>query len=597
MKKKYLITSALPYINGIKHLGNLVGSMLPADVYARFQRAKGNDVLFICGTDEHGSPAEISAKKAGMPVADFCAHLYEVQKKIYEAFELSFDHFGRTSRPQNHELTQHFAKKLEENGLIEERAIKQFYSVDDGRFLSDRFIEGTCPYCGYTKARGDQCESCTKVLDPTDLKNPRSAISGSENLELRESNHLFLLQSKVAGEVKEWLSKKKNWPHGVIAIGNKWIDEGIQDRCITRDLEWGVPVPKKGFEGKVFYVWFDAPIGYIAATKEWSDIDPAHRDWKSWWLNSEDSVYHVQFMAKDNVPFHTVSFPSTLLGSKEPWKTADYIKGFNWLTYYGGKFSTSQGRGIFTDEALKLYPSDYWRYYLMSQAPESADSDFSWEGLATAVNKDMADLLGNQYQRVSKLVDTYFESKVPTAGPRTETETKLVERLSGAFKEYEESLDSMQFRKATQSLRELWKIGNEYLEQSAPWKEAKVNKEKAGATLNVAVNLLRFYSIVSAPMIPAISGKISAGLGLSPEEAKWPTDIAKELEAINDHRQVRPTGILVNKIKPEDVVAFRSKYGDENIESTSKGKEFNLSAEAVQKMVQKKTLSDEGLSL
>ena len=281
---KYLITSALPYINGIKHLGNLVGSMLPADVYARFLRQKGEEVLYICATDEHGTPAELAALEKNQDVETFCTEQHEVQKDIYSRFHLSFDHFGRSSSAQNTELTQHFCKKLMENGFVEERTIKQVYSVDDGRFLPDRYIVGTCPLCGYEAARGDQCENCTRVLDPTDLINPRSAVSGSSNLEIKDSKHLFLklpaLESRLSAFIDE---HEAEWPLVVTSIARKWLKEGLRERCITRDLKWGIPVPVEGFEGKVFYVWFDAPIEYIGSTAEWAEKDPENRDWKSWW--------------------------------------------------------------------------------------------------------------------------------------------------------------------------------------------------------------------------------------------------------------------------------------------------------------------------
>ncbi|MGW8882552.1 class I tRNA ligase family protein, partial [Streptomyces mirabilis] len=294
----------------------------------------------------------------------------------------AFDYFGRSSSQQNVEITQHFARKLNENGFIEERAIRQVYSPVDGRFLPDRYVEGTCPHCGYDKARGDQCENCTRVLDPTDLINPRSAISGSTDLEVRETKHLFLLQSKLQHEVEEWIATvSAEWPHLSTSIARKWLTEGLNDRAITRDLDWGVPVPADTWpelaaEGKVFYVWFDAPIEYIGATKEWADAvgDGESRDWKSWWYEADDTVRYTQFMAKDNVPFHTVMFPATELGVREPWKKVDVVKGFNWLTFYGGKFSTSQKRGVFTDAALEILPGDYWRYFLIANAPESDDS-------------------------------------------------------------------------------------------------------------------------------------------------------------------------------------------------------------------------------
>ena len=320
--RRILITSALPYINGIKHLGNLAGSMLPADVYARFQRLRGHEVTYICATDEHGTPAELAAQAMQMSVQEYCDEQYEIQRAAGEGFNLSFDWFGRSSRPDNHALTQQFAHDLEAEGLIEERVSKQVYSIDDGRFLPDRYVEGTCPHCDYEKARGDQCDNCGRLLDPTDLKNPYSAVSGGTNIEIRDTRHLFLLQSKLQDAIRTWIGEKgDNWPQLARSIALKWIDEGLRDRAITRDLSWGVPVTnpdgsvRDGFEEKVFYVWFDAPIEYIAATKEWAEA--TDNDWEVLWRRDKgaDDTEYVQFMGKDNVAFHTVSFPSTLLGS------------------------------------------------------------------------------------------------------------------------------------------------------------------------------------------------------------------------------------------------------------------------------------------
>jgi methionyl-tRNA synthetase len=386
---RILITSAIPYINGIKHLGNLVGSQLPADLFARFNRAIGNEVMFICATDEHGTPAELAAAKAGKPVAEYCAEMHGVQAEIAKGFRLSFDHFGRSSSQRNHKLTQHFAGKLAENGLIREVAEKMIYSIDDGRFLPDRYIEGTCPNCGFESARGDQCDNCTKQLDPTDLINPRSTISGSTNLEERETKHLYLMQRALKDKLEAWIDSKTDWPILTTSIAKKWLNDGdgLQDRGITRDLHWGIPVmrgdqPWPGMEGKVFYVWFDAPIEYIACTAEWADangLDDAA--WQRWWRIDKGAadVTYYQFMGKDNVPFHTLSFPATILGSGEPWKLVDYLKSFNYLNYDGGQFSTSRGRGVFMDQALSILPSDYWRWWLLSHAPESSDAEFTWE--------------------------------------------------------------------------------------------------------------------------------------------------------------------------------------------------------------------------
>ncbi|TMK53258.1 MAG: methionine--tRNA ligase [Actinobacteria bacterium] len=454
--KRYLITSALPYINGMKHLGNLVGSMLPADVYARYLRQRGHDVLYICATDEHGTPAELAAQEAGLSVEDFCAAQHQLQASIYAGFGLSFDYFGRSSSSQNRELTQHFGNRLADQGLIEERVVKQLYSRAEGRFLPDRYVVGTCPHCGYEAARGDQCENCTRLLDPTELIDPRSAVSGSRDLEVRDSNHLFFLQSRLAPRLREWIETRDGWPRLTTSIALKWLDEGLDDRGITRDLTWGVPVDRQGFENKVYYVWFDAPIEYIGATKEWAEAVPSGRDWKSWWYDATD-VEYVQFMAKDNVPFHTIMFPAMIMGTDEPWKLADYIKGFNWLNYYGGKFSTSRRYGIFMDAALELLPADYWRYYLIANAPESDDTSFTWELFASQVNKDLADTLGNFVNRVLTFSNKRFGPEVPAGGTPGQPETDLSEQLVTLLAEYEENLEGKQFRKITDEDVTTWR--------------------------------------------------------------------------------------------------------------------------------------------
>ncbi|MEU4298887.1 methionine--tRNA ligase [Kitasatospora aureofaciens] len=566
---RHLITSALPYINGIKHLGNMVGSMLPADVYSRYLRQTGHEVLFICATDEHGTPAELAAQEAGLPVAEFCAQAHEAQKAVYDGFGLSFDHFGRSSSPQNREITQEIARELQRNGFIEERSIRQVYSNTDGRFLPDRYIVGTCPHCGYDKARGDQCENCTRVLDPTDLLEPRSAISGSADLEVRQTRHLFLLQSKLTGEVERWIADHgDDWPVLASSIARKWLTEGLQDRSITRDLKWGVPVPadvwpELAAEGKVFYVWFDAPIEYIGATKEWADAAPAERrDWKSWWYEADESVRYTQFMAKDNVPFHTVMFPATILGSRRPWKKVDYVKAFNWLTYYGGKFSTSQKRGIFTDVALELLPADYWRYFLMAHAPESDDSSFTWDLFASVVNKDLADTLGNFVNRVLSFSRKRFGDDVPAGAAAGEAEARLGEQIAGLLAEYEAQLDALNFRKAAQALRALWSAGNAYLDEKAPWQQVKTDPEAAALTLRTAMNLIRLYAVVSEPFIPTAAAAMRGAFALPSDGRTWITgEEARALDLVPAGTPFTVPPVLFAKITDEDLAAWTARFG------------------------------------
>lgn len=557
---RYLVTSALPYINGIKHLGNLVGSMLPADVYARFLRQEGETVLFVCATDEHGTPAELAALEAGLDVETYCQKQHALQADIYQKLGLSFDYFGRTSSIHNYELTQHFYRSLDNNGFIEEREISLMYSLDDQRFLPDRYIIGTCPHCGYQSARGDQCENCTSVLDPTELIEPRSAVSGSTNLEVRKTKHLFLKLSLLSDEVKTWVSEHQNWPNLTKSIAMKWLNEGLQNRCITRDLSWGVPVPRPGFEGKVFYVWFDAPIGYIAATKGWGEENPAERDWETWWHDTENTQY-VQFMAKDNLPFHTIMWPATILGTREQWKMADQIKGFNWLNYYGGKFSTSAKRGVFLDQAIEILPADYWRYSLMSMAPESSDSAFTWELLQVKVNKELADTLGNFVNRILKFAASRFGSTIPEGGLPGEREQQLqvtCEKLVGTLCDY---LKNMEFRKAADTLYSLWSVGNQYIDERAPWSLIKENREEGALVIRTCINLIRLYAIASAPLIPFTSQTLFDTLHLLESDRTSKLSEGVKLDALKPGHPFDVPPPLFRKLEDKEIEQLRLRFG------------------------------------
>ncbi|WP_341212189.1 methionine--tRNA ligase [uncultured Limimaricola sp.] len=563
---RHLITSAIPYINGIKHLGNLVGSQLPADLFARYQRGRGHEVLFLCATDEHGTPAELAAAKAGKPVAEYCAEMHETQAEIARGFRLSFDHFGRSSSAQNHKLTQHFAARLDEAGLIEERVETQIYSKADGRYLPDRYIEGTCPNCGFESARGDQCDNCTKQLDPVDLINPRSVISGSTDLEPRETKHLYLKQSGMRGQLQEWIDSKHDWPILTTSIAKKWLNDGdgLQDRGITRDLDWGIPVKKGeadwlGMEGKVFYVWFDAPIEYIACAQEWVDAGKGD-DWERWWRTDRgaDDVRYTQFMGKDNVPFHTLSFPATILGSGEPWKLVDYIKSFNYLNYDGGQFSTSRGRGVFMDQALEVLPSDYWRWWLLSHAPESSDSEFTWENFQQSVNKDLADVLGNFVSRVTKFCRSKFGEEVPAGATYGEREDKLIADLERRVRAYEGHMDAMEVRKSAGELRAIWVAGNEYLQDAAPWASFKTDPEAAAMQIRLALNLIRLYAVLSSPFIPDASAQLLEAM--KTEDDAWPGDVAQALSTLPAGHGFAVPEVTFRKITDEEREDWQARF-------------------------------------
>jgi methionyl-tRNA synthetase len=541
---KYLITSALPYINGVKHLGNLAGSLLPADIHARFRRQTGDDVLFLCGTDEHGTPAELAARAEGLPVAEYCARQHAVQADIYRRFGLSFDHFSRTSGEANRILTQEIFRRLDAAGWIEARTLRQAYSPTDGRFLPDRYIVGICPHCNSPTARGDQCESCTRLLDPEDLIAPRSAISGASDIEFRETRHLFHRLSCLEPKLRAWIESRSEWSELVRSIALKWLDEGLRDRCITRDLDWGVPVPKPGFEDKVFYVWFDAPIGYIAASVEWAEAAPGRR-WREWWEGGED-VRYLQFLAKDNVPFHAISFPATIIGSGLPLKLADVIKGFNWLTCEGGKFSTSQGRGLFTDAALDKLPADYWRWWLAANSPEGADVDFTVDRFVAGVNKDLADTFGNLVNRCLAFVAARFNSVVPAGGETGPAEHAALQALDRHLRDLRRHHEALSFRKAAEEVRAIWRLGNAYLAEVAPWSAIKHDRARAAVIVRTSVHLVRAGALAAWPFTPTAAEVVLGCL-----DEKWNGDAA--ILAIEPGRRLCVPPLLFRKITAADL--------------------------------------------
>ena len=568
---RILITSALPYINGVKHMGNLAGSMLPADVYARAMRLLGHEVLYICATDEHGTPAELAAQDADMDVSDYCDTMHEAQKKAGAHFKLSYDYFGRSSAPSNHALTQHFANVLEEKDLIEERTSQQVYSHADGRFLPDRYVEGTCPNCGFEKARGDQCDNCGKLLDPVDLIDPYSSVSGSKDVEIRDTNHLYLKQSELADRLRTWVNAATGWPVLASSIALKWLDEGLQDRSITRDLKWGIDVtnkdgnPRDGFENKVFYVWFDAPIAYIAATQDWATETGG--DWESWWRTDKgaDDVTYVQFMGKDNVAFHTLSFPTTLIGSGEPWKLVDQLKAFNWVTWYGGKFSTSDKRGVFMDQAIEIAPSDCWRWHLMANAPESSDAAFTWEEFQTSVNSDLANVLGNFVNRITKYTVSKFDGRVPDGGQAGEPELWIVKELQSRIPALIRYYESREFRKAMAETRAIWAAGNEYLTQAAPWTHYKTDVDQAAIGVRTGLNLAALFGIIAQPIIPDTAKTILDALNIPAGNRTWnfgdAEDIAKLINALPPGQEISSPDVLFTKIENDDVENWSKQFG------------------------------------
>lgn len=546
MSKKVLITSALPYVNNILHIGHLIGCLLPSDVYARFCRARGDDVLFVCGADEHGTASEIGAIKESMPVEKYVDKYRAMHEQSVKDFNISFDFYGRTHTELQIKLVQSLFTRLDGQGLIEERTMVQPYSIDDKMFLADRFVKGTCPKCGTDGANGDQCEKCGALLEPSELINPYSSVSGSHNIEFRETKHLYFRASAMAGKLREWIDSRKGWPKTALAIAHKWLSEGLRDTPITRDLKWGVPVNKPGYEDKVFYVWFDAPWGYVSISQA------ANPKWADWWKNPD--CYYAQFMAKDNVAFHAVFFPEQQLAMNDNWKTVDMLKGFNYLNFEGAKISKSSGNGIFLNQALDDAPADCWRYALMASAPETDDTDFTIQRFADIVNKDLNGMLGNFVSRVCKMTEKNFGANVPKKSA-IDNEQLTIE-LSGKLSDLTAALDACESRRAVESLRAIWAIGNEFITKTAPWDLMKTDAIAAAGVLNECMNLIDFYARVSAPFIPATAEKIRSIFG-SRHDLSWP---AKYERRIADEESFTVPENLFERIDSDKIIAMTEKY-------------------------------------
>jgi methionyl-tRNA synthetase len=537
--RRVLVTSALPYINGIKHLGNLVGSLLPADIYARFLRQKGVQVIFICGTDEHGAPAEIAADAERVPVDAYCERMFRRQQITYEQFSLSFDYFGRSSAPENHQLTRDIFLRLYQNGHISEADVVQLYDRESDRFLPDRFVEGICPHCGFDGARGDQCDNCTKLLDAVDLIDPRSGVSGSRNLERRATRQLFLRLPAFAEPLGAWIrARRDRWSTTSVSIAEGWLREGLHDRCISRDLRWGIPVPLAGFEDKVFYVWFDAPNAYIAITQAWAASHGRPDAWADYWKDPRTEV--VQFMAKDNVPFHTIIWPSMLMGADAGYVLPDRIKGFEYLNFEGGKFSTSQRRGVFLDDAIALFPADYWRFYLMSIVPERSDSDFRWTGFQQSVGT-LADTFGNFVHRTLTFLTRYYDAVVPRLPATRETDARLWAAIAASVEEADRALESLNFTAWVRALREVWSEGNRYLDAESPWATRKTSPADAEAALYHGVHLCRAMAVLSSPLVPSLAQRVFDQLQLAEDPARLSWTDALRVPAFEEGHRIAPS--------------------------------------------------------
>jgi methionyl-tRNA synthetase len=511
---KILITSAIPYVNNIPHMGNIIGCGLSADVFARYHRSQGNNVLFIFGTDEHGTATEIKALEEGVTPRQLCDKYYAIHKEIYEWFDISSDVFGRTSAENHVGITQDIFKDLHEQGYVLQQEVEQTFCEKDQKFLADRFVEGECPHCHFTNARGDQCDQCGKLLDPLELINPRCKVCGTPPVQ-KKSTHLFLDLPKLQPLLEPWMkeqAEKGRWTTNAVTTTQAWLDRGLEPRAITRDLSWGVPVPLKGFEGKVFYVWFDAPIGYISITGQ------AGKDWREWWQDPEGTRLY-QFMAKDNIPFHTILFPATLMGTGKQWTLLHHINSVEYLQHEDGKFSKSRKTGLFGDDAMKTgIPADVFRYYLLINRPETADTVFSWKDLQEKLNKELLANLGNLVNRTLTFIKNLQDGKVHEA---------VLDEVSANFWEYinEEEIqvtDELEQAREKEALRRIMIIsqrGNQYFQEQMPWKTRTEDPESCRRAMFVLANLIKDLAILIEPFMPATSKRIFDQLGL--QQRTW----------------------------------------------------------------------------
>ncbi len=542
--KRVLVTSALPYANGPLHLGHIAGAYLPADIYVRYQRLKGRDVLFICGSDEHGVPITVTADKEGVTPQEVVDRYHDINKTSFEKLGIAFDNYSRTSLPIHHKTAQEFFTELNNQGDLIVKDSEQFYSEKSKRFLPDRYVEGTCPHCGYDRARGDQCDKCGKWLEPKELINPRSKIDGSKPI-LKETQHWYFPMGRFAEEWKRWF-ESKTWKENVKNYCQGWYTEGLGDRPITRDLHWGVPVPLKESAGKVLYVWFDAPIGYISSTKEWAEKIGDPERWKIYWKHPDTKLVH--FIGKDNIVFHAILFPMMLMRIGG-YVLPDAIPANEYLTIGGKKISTSLNFAIWVNDYLEIFPPDPLRYTIASNAPETKDTDFSWNLFQSRNNDELADILGNFINRTLIFIHRYYHGKVPVRGNMDQEDRNMLALIKSSPEKIGDLLERFEIRNAIKGFMDLCRSANKYFNDAAPWKTRTTNPEKCRTTLNVCIQVVQALSVVMEPFLPFSAEKIRAMLNKN-DKLEWDqigsTDMA-------DGFQLGKTEILFLKI-PDDII-------------------------------------------
>ncbi|KAF8394062.1 hypothetical protein HHK36_020264 [Tetracentron sinense] len=599
-QRNILITSALPYVNNVPHLGNIIGCVLSADVFARYCRLRGYNAIYICGTDEYGTATETKALEENCTPKQICDKYHAIHKEVYNWFNISFDEFGRTSSPQQTEICQAIFKKLMENNWLSENTMQQLYCDTCKRFLADRLVEGTCPTqgCNYESARGDQCEKCGKLLNPTELKDPKCKVCKTTP-RIRDTDHLFLELPLLKHKLEEYINNMSvagSWSQNAIQATHAWLKEGLKARCITRDLKWGVPVPHEKFKDKVFYVWFDAPIGYVSIT---SCHTP---DWEKWWKNPEN-VELYQFMGKDNVPFHTVMFPSTLLGTGENWTLMKTISVTEYLNYETGKFSKSKGVGVFGNDAKDTkIPAEVWRYYLLTNRPEVSDTLFTWADLQAKLNSELLNNLGNFINRVLSFIakppGLGYGSTIPDApGAESHLLTQaLSEKVGKYVEQYVEAMEKVKLKQGLKTAMSISSEGNAYLQDSQFWKLYKEDKASCSVVMRTSAGLVYLLACLLEPFMPSFSLEVLKQLNFPPETQVSLCDEKGDFVRARRPWEILPTGHkigmpepLFKELKDEDVEFFREKFAGSQADRIVKA---DAEAKKIAEQLKKTKVSD-----
>jgi len=573
--KRYNVTSALPYANGPLHIGHLAGVYVPADIYVRYLRKKGIDVVFIGGSDEHGVPITIKARQQGVTPQQIVDKYHEMIKKSFKEFGISFDIYSRTSNKIHHETASEFFKTLYEKGEFVEKTTEQYYDEKEGQFLADRYIIGTCPNCSYEKAYGDQCENCGSSLSPTELISPKSALSGNTPIR-KKTKHWYLPLDKYENWLKDWIIEghKDDWKPNVYGQCKSWIDHGLQPRAVTRDLSWGVKVPIEGAEGKVLYVWFDAPIGYISATKEWAE--QAGRNWEPYWKSTDTRMIH--FIGKDNIVFHCIIFPS-MLKHEGSYILPDNVPAFEFLNLEGDKISTSRNWAVWLHEYLEEFPGkeDVLRYVLTTNAPETKDNDFTWKDFQARNNNELLAIFGNFVNRTLVLTDKYFGSKVPERKELRGEDKRVLEEISLYPGKIGKSLDNFRFRESLNEMMNLARMGNKYLTDSEPWKLIKTDEDRVRTILNISLQICANLAIVCEPFLPFTAKKLNGMLNI--ENKPWQE--AGKTDLLEAGHELNKAAYLFERIDDKVIEAQVQKLLDTKKENEEEGKVFDPQKELI----------------